>query len=134
MKASRMCLKTLKEAPQEAVIDSHILLLRSGMIKKNVAGVYTYMPLGLKVLKKIENIVREEMDGIGSEEILCSALQPKELWIESGRWTKYGPELMRLKDRNDGLPLGNDIKWLGVGWKGVERQRVEEESDLWSCS
>ena len=101
MKASRMCLKTLKEAPQEAVIDSHILLLRSGMIKKNVAGVYTYMPLGLKVLKKIENIVREEMDGIGSEEILCSALQPKELWIESGRWTKYGPELMRLKDRND---------------------------------
>ncbi|MBR4237162.1 proline--tRNA ligase [bacterium] len=101
MKASRMCLKTLKEAPQEAVIDSHILLLRSGMIKKNVAGVYTYMPLGLKVLKKIENIVREEMDAIGSEEILCSALQPKELWIESGRWTKYGPELMRLKDRND---------------------------------
>ena len=101
MKASRMIIGTLKEAPQEAVIDSHILLLRSGMIKKNVAGVYTYMPLGLKVLKKIENIVREEMDAIGSEEILCSALQPKELWIESGRWTKYGPELMRLKDRND---------------------------------
>ena len=101
MKASRMCLKTLKEAPQEAVIDSHILLLRSGMIKKNVAGVYTYMPLGLKVLNKIEQVVREEMNAIGSEEILCSALQPKELWVESGRWMKYGPELMRLKDRND---------------------------------
>jgi len=101
MLASKMCLKTLKEAPQEAVIDSHILLLRSGMIKKNVAGVYTYMPLGLKVLKKIEDVVREEMDKIGSEEILCSALQPKELWIESGRWQKYGPELMRLKDRNE---------------------------------
>jgi len=101
MLASKMCLKTLKEAPQEAVIDSHILLLRSGMIKKNVAGVYTYMPLGLKVLKKIETVIREEMDRIGSEEILCSALQPKELWIESGRWQKYGPELMRLKDRNE---------------------------------
>ena len=101
MKATHMCLKTLKEAPQEAVIDSHILLLRSGMIKKNVAGVYTYMPLGLKVLNKIENVVREEMNNIGSEEILCSALQPKELWLESGRWNKYGPELMRLKDRND---------------------------------
>ena len=101
MKASHMCLKTLKEAPQEAVIDSHILLLRSGMIKKNVAGVYTYMPLGLKVLNKIEQVVREEMNAIGSEEILCSALQPKELWLESGRWNKYGPELMRLKDRND---------------------------------
>lgn len=101
MKATRMCLKTLKEAPQEAVIASHILLLRSGMIKKNVAGIYTYMPLGLKVIKKIEDIIREEMENIGCEEILCSAIQPKELWVESGRWDKYGPELMRLKDRND---------------------------------
>ena len=92
---------TLKEAPQEAVIASHILLLRSGMIKKNVAGIYTYMPLGLKVIKKIEDIIREEMENIGCEEILCSAIQPKELWVESGRWDKYGPELMRLKDRND---------------------------------
>ena len=101
MKASRMIIGTLKEAPQEAVIASHILLLRSGMIKKLVSGVYAYMPLGLRVLSKIEAVIRDEMNKSGSEEILCSALQPKELWTESGRWTKYGPELMRLKDRND---------------------------------
>lgn len=101
MKASKMMINTLKEAPQEAQISSHILLLRSGMIKKVVSGVYTYMPLGLKILKKIENIVREEMDETGAQEILCSALQPKELWMTSGRWGKYGPELMRMKDRND---------------------------------
>jgi len=101
MKASNLLIKTLKEAPQEAVIDSHILLIRSGMVKKNVAGIYTYMPLGLKVLKKIEAVIRDEMDKAGSQEILCSALQPKEIWEESGRWQKYGPELMRLKDRND---------------------------------
>ena len=100
MKASRMMIQTLKEAPQEAVIPSHILLIRSGMVKKEVAGVYNWMPLGLKVLRKIENVIRDEMDKAGGEEILCSALQPKELWVESGRWTKYGPELMRLKDRN----------------------------------
>src|SRR5574344_503414 len=101
MKASRMIIGTLKEAPQEAVIASHILLLRSVMIKKLVSGVYAYMPLGLRVLSKIEAVIRDEMNKSGSEEILCSALQPKELWTESGRWTKYGPELMRLKDRND---------------------------------
>ena len=101
MKASRMIIGTLKEAPQEAVIDSHILLIRSGMVKKEVAGIYNYMPMGLKVLRKIENVIREEMDKSGAEEILCSAIQPKELWTESGRWQKYGPELMRLKDRND---------------------------------
>lgn len=101
MKASKMLIHTLKEAPQEAQIASHILLLRSGMIRKNVAGVYTYMPLGLKLLSKIETIIRDEMDKSGAEEILCSALQPKELWVESGRWEKYGPELMRLNDRNN---------------------------------
>ena len=101
MKASRMIIGTLKEAPQEAVIDSHILLIRSGMVKKEVAGIYNYMPMGLKVLRKIENVIREEMDKSGAEEILCSAIQPKELWVESGRWQKYGPELMRLKDRNE---------------------------------
>ncbi len=100
MKASKMIIGTLKEAPQEAVIDSHILLLRSGLVKKEVAGIYNYMPLGLRVLRKIENIIREEMDRSGAQEILCSAIQPKEIWVESGRWTKYGPELMRIKDRN----------------------------------
>ena len=101
MKASKMLISTLKEAPNEAKIDSHILLLRAGMIKNEVAGIYNYLPLGLRVLNKIENIIREEMDNSGALEILCSAIQPKELWVESGRWMKYGPELMRLKDRHD---------------------------------
>ena len=101
MKASKMLLSTLKEAPQEAQISSHILLLRAGMIRKLVAGVYNYLPLGLKVLRKIENVIREEMDASGALEILSSAVQPKELWEESGRWFKYGPELMRFKDRHD---------------------------------
>ena len=101
MKASKMLISTLKEAPNEAKIDSHVLLLRAGMIKNLVAGVYNYLPLGLKVLKKIENIIREEMDNAGCIEILCSALQPKELWEESGRWSKYGPELMRFTDRHE---------------------------------
>ena len=101
MLASKMLLNTLKEAPNEAVIDSHILLLRSGMIRKLVAGVYNFMPLGLRTLHKIENIIREEMDNSLGLEILSSALQPKELWEESGRWYKYGPELMRLTDRHE---------------------------------
>lgn len=101
MKASNMLIGTLKEAPNEAIISSHILLLRAGMIKKLVAGVYNYLPLGLRTLRKIENIIREEMDKAGCNEILSSALQPKEFWVESGRWEKYGPELMRLKDRHE---------------------------------
>ncbi len=101
MKASKMLISTLKEAPSEAKIASHILLLRAGMLKNEVAGVYNYLPMGLRVLNKIERIIREEMDNSGSIEILCSALQPKELWVESGRWMKYGPELMRLKDRHE---------------------------------
>ena len=101
MKASKMLLATLKEAPQEALIPSHILLIRAGMIRKLVAGVYNFLPLGLRVLNKIENIIREEMDESGAQEILSSAIQPKELWEESGRWAKYGPELMRFKDRHN---------------------------------
>ena len=101
MKASKMLLATLKEAPQEAQIASHILLIRAGMIRKLVAGVYSYLPLGLRTLRKIETIIREEMDESGAQEILSSAIQPKELWEESGRWSKYGPELMRFKDRHN---------------------------------
>lgn len=101
MKASKMLISTLKEAPNEAKIASHVLLLRAGMIKNEVAGVYNYLPFGLRVLNKIEKIIREEMDDSGAIEILCSALQPKELWVESGRWMKYGPELMRFKDRHE---------------------------------
>ena len=101
MKASKMLIGTLKETPNEAVISSHILLIRAGMIRKLVSGVYNYLPLGLRTLHKVENIIREEMDNSGALEILSSAIQPKELWVESGRWQKYGPELMRFKDRND---------------------------------
>ncbi len=101
MKASRMLISTLKEVPNDAVIPSHILLIRSGMIKKMSAGIYNYLPLGLRTLRKVENIIREEMDKAGAEEILCSCLQPKELWEASGRWFKYGSELMRIKDRHD---------------------------------
>lgn len=101
MKASKMLISTLKEAPQEAKIESHILLLRAGMMKNLVGGVYNFLPLGLKVLHKIQSIIREELDKAGCLEIVCSALQPKELWEESGRWSKYGPELMRLSDRHE---------------------------------
>lgn len=101
MRASKMLISTLKEAPNEAIISSHILLIRAGMIRKLVAGVYNYLPLGLRTLHKVENIIREEMDNAGALEILSSAIQPKELWVESGRWQKYGPELMRFKDRHD---------------------------------
>lgn len=101
MKASKMLITTLKESPSDAKINSHILLIRAGLLKAEVAGVYNYLPMGLRVLRKIENIIREEMDKSGAQEILCSALQPKDLWVESGRWDKYGPELMRLKDRHD---------------------------------
>lgn len=101
MKASKMIIATLKEAPNEAQISSHILLIRAGMIRKLVAGVYNYLPLGLRTLHKVENIIREEMDEAGGQEILSSAIQPKELWVESGRWKKYGPELIRFKDRHE---------------------------------
>lgn len=101
MKASRLIIPTLKEAPNEAIIDSHVLMLRAGLMKKLVSGVYNFLPMGLRSLKKIENIIREEMDKSGALEILSSAMQPKELWEASGRWKKYGPELIRFKDRHD---------------------------------
>lgn len=98
---------TLKEDPADAEIASHRLLVRAGMIRKVASGVYTYLPLGMRVLAKIETIVREEMNAIGAQEILMPALQPAELWHESGRWNDYGPELMRLNDRHDhGFCLG----------------------------
>ena len=100
MKASNMYLYTLREVPSEAEISSHILLLRAGFIRKLVSGVYGFMPLGTRTLHKIENIVREEMDKTGAQEIQMSALQPAELWQESGRWAAYGPEMWRVKDRN----------------------------------
>ena len=95
-----MYLKTLREAPGDAEIPSHILLLRADMIRKLASGIYGFMPLGWRSLRKIEDIVREEMDASGAQEILMSAVQPAELWEESGRWSAYGPELWRIKDRN----------------------------------
>ena len=100
MRLSKMHLKTLREVPNEAEIPSHILLLRSGMIKKTVAGIYSYMPMGWRTVRKIEDIVREEMDAKGAQELASSVLQPAELWQESGRWDAYGPEMWRIKDRN----------------------------------
>lgn len=100
MKLSQMHFRTLREVPNEAEIPSHILLLRAGMIKKTVAGIYSYMPMGWRTIRKIEQIVREEMDAQGAEEMYSQSLQPAELWQESGRWDAYGPEMWRIKDRN----------------------------------
>jgi prolyl-tRNA synthetase len=101
MKASQFHISTLKEAPTDAEIASHRLMTRAGMIKKLAGGVYNYMPMGLRVIRKIENIIREEMNSAGAIELLMPVVQPAELWMESGRWEQYGPELLRIKDRHD---------------------------------
>jgi prolyl-tRNA synthetase len=101
MKASQFFISTLKEAPADAEVASHRLMLRAGFIKRLSAGIYTYMPMGLRVIRKIEAIVREEMNAAGAIELLMPVVQPAELWQESGRFAKYGPELMRVKDRHD---------------------------------
>jgi prolyl-tRNA synthetase len=101
MRQSQLFMPTLREVPADADVKSHQLLLRAGFIRQNAAGIYSFLPLGKKVLHKIENIVREEMNRAGSQEMMMPALQLAELWQESGRWYSYGPELMRLKDRHD---------------------------------
>ncbi|OZI62214.1 proline--tRNA ligase [Bordetella genomosp. 11] len=101
MRASNYHINTLKEAPAEAEIVSHQLMTRAGMIRKLAGGIYTYMPLGLRVIRKIEKIVREEMNAAGAIELLMPVVQPAELWQESGRWVQYGQELLRFKDRHD---------------------------------
>lgn len=101
LRMSKLYAPTLKEDPSDAEIASHKLLLRAGFIRKTASGVYTFLPLGKRVLSKVENIVRQEMDAIDAQEIMMPALQPAELWHESGRWNAYGPELMRLDDRHD---------------------------------
>lgn len=100
MRLSKMHINTLREVPAEAEVASHIWLLRSGMIRKLVSGIYGFMPLGYRSVRKIEQIVREEMDRKGCQEIHMSAVQPAELWQESGRWDVMGPEMWRLKDRH----------------------------------
>ncbi len=101
MRTSQFPLSTVKEIPADAEIASHKLMIRAGLIRKLAAGVYTWLPLGLRVLRKVEHIVRAEMNKAGALEVLMPALQPAELWQETGRWEKYGPELARLKDRHD---------------------------------
>ncbi|HSH57729.1 MAG TPA: proline--tRNA ligase [Halomonas sp.] len=101
MRATQMLISTLKETPADAEVISHQLMLRAGMIRRLTSGLYTWLPLGVKTLRKVERIVREEMDRAGAQEVLMPAVQPAELWQESGRWEEYGPELLRLKDRHD---------------------------------
>ncbi|OWL88878.1 proline--tRNA ligase [Halopseudomonas aestusnigri] len=101
MRTSQYLISTLKETPSDATVISHQLMLRAGMIRKIASGLYTWLPMGLRVLRKVEAVVREEMDKAGALEVLMPAIQPAELWQESGRWEQYGPELLRLKDRHD---------------------------------
>src|SRR5512147_1474440 len=100
MRVSQFFISTLKEAPSDAEIVSHRLMLRAGLIRRLAGGIYTWMPLGLRVVRKVEAIVREEMNRAGALEVFLPAVQPAEIWQESGRWEKYGPELLRLKDRH----------------------------------
>lgn len=101
MRTSQYLLATQKETPNDAVVISHQLMLRAGMIRKLASGLYTWLPMGLRVLRKVETVVREEMNAAGALEVLMPGIQPAELWQESGRWEQYGPELLRLKDRHD---------------------------------
>lgn len=101
MRASQFLIATLKETPSDAEVISHQLMLRAGMIRKVAAGLYSWLPLGLRTLRKVERIVREEMEAAGAQEVLMPAIQPAELWQESGRWEQYGPELLRVSDRHN---------------------------------
>jgi len=101
MRASRCLIATLKEVPADAEVISHQLMLRAGLIRKLAAGLYSWLPMGLRVLRKVENIVREEMDRAGAQEVLMPAVQPAELWQESGRWDHMGAEMLRLRDRHE---------------------------------
>ena len=99
MRLSKAFIPTLKESPSDAQVASHVYMVRGGFIRKVAAGIYNFLPLGKRVVRKIENIVREEMDRAGGLEVLMPAATPSELWQESGRWEKYGPEMLRFKDR-----------------------------------
>src|SRR5690625_6177975 len=100
MRATRFFLRTSKEIPADADIVSHRLMLRAGLIQQLASGLYTWLPLGLRVLRKVERIVREEMNRAGALEVLMPVVQPSGLWEESGRWQEYGPELLRISDRH----------------------------------
>src|SRR6266699_672904 len=101
MRLSQYPLNTMKETPAEAEVVSHQLMLRAGLIRRLAAGLYSWLPMGLKVLQKVECIIREEMNRAGAFELVMPVIQPAELWQESGRWREYGPELLRIKDRHE---------------------------------
>lgn len=101
MRTSQILISTLKETPADAEIVSHQLMLRAGLIRRLASGLYTWLPMGLRVLRKTEAIVREEMNQAGAQELLMPSVQPSELWQESQRWEKYGPELLRITDRHN---------------------------------
>ena len=101
MYTSNFLLATFRETPADAEVISHQLMLKAGMLRKNAAGIYSWLPLGLRVLRKVENVIREELNKAGALEILMPAVQPAELWQETGRWQEYGPELLRIKDRHE---------------------------------
>ena len=98
---SKLLIPTLKESPTDAEVISHKLMVRAGMIRQLAAGIYSILPLGLKVLKKVEDIIRDEMNRVGGQEVFLPSIQPAELWQESKRWDFYGKELLRIKDRHD---------------------------------
>jgi prolyl-tRNA synthetase len=100
MKASQFFISTLKEAPADAEVISHKLMMRAGMIKRLGAGIYNYMPIGLRIIRRVEAVIREEMNRAGAIELLMPLVQPAELWQETGRFEKMGPELLRVKDRH----------------------------------
>lgn len=128
MRFSKCIIKTYKEDPKEAEVVSHKLLLRASMIKQTARGNYTYLPLGLKVLRKVENIVRKYMDLSGANELLMPIMQPSDLWIESGRYNEYGPELMRFKDRSSrDFVLGPTYEEVSVF---VFRELIKSYKDL----
>jgi len=101
MRVTNFPLSTIKEVPADAELASHRLMLRAGLIRKVASGLYTWKPWGLKVLRKVEHIVREEMDNAGAIELLMPTIQPAELWHESGRWDQFGPQLLRMQDRHE---------------------------------
>ena len=112
MRMSQYFLPTLKETPAEAQIVSHRLMLRAGLIRQTSAGIYAWLPLGFRVLKNIERIVREEQDASGAQEVLMPTIQSADLWRESGRYDAYGPEMLRIKDRHEREMLfGRDAIW-----------------------
>src|SRR5919199_6632047 len=101
MRWSRYFINTLREVPADADVISQKLMMRAGMIRKVAAGIYTYLPLGLRSIQKLETIVREEMNRAGAVELLMPAIQPAELWQESGRWEQFGPQMLKIKDRHE---------------------------------